>query len=58
MITAGADIYAINEDEMTVWDIAHAEGHGQIWAEVLETCGYNADKVSQEDDAGHDGLLQ
>jgi hypothetical protein len=53
MITAGADIYAINEDDMTVWDIAHAEGHGEIWAEVLETCGYNADKVSQEDDAGH-----
>ena len=48
MITAGADIYAINEGGTTVSQVAHAEGHYQILVEVLETCGYDADKVSQK----------
>jgi hypothetical protein len=53
MITAGADIYAINEEGATVSEVAYAEGHYQIWAEVLETCGYDTDKVFQEYDADH-----
>jgi hypothetical protein len=53
MITAGADIYAINEAGTTVSEVAHAKGHCQVWAEVLETCGYDAEEVSQGYAADH-----
>jgi hypothetical protein len=53
MITTGADIYAINEEGENVSEAAHAEGHWQIWAEVLETCGYDAEEVSQGYAADH-----
>jgi hypothetical protein len=53
MITAGADIYAINEEGATVSEVAHAGGHWQIWAEVLETCGYDPAMVAQGYDADH-----
>jgi hypothetical protein len=53
MITAGADIYAINEAGTTVSEVAHAEGHWQIWAEVLETCGFDVEEVSQGYAADH-----
>jgi hypothetical protein len=53
MITAGADVYAINEEGTTVSEVAHAEGHCQVWAEVLETCGYDAEEVFQGYAADH-----
>jgi hypothetical protein len=53
MVTAGADIHAINEEGATVSEVAYAEGHSRIWTEVLETCGYDMDKVLQGYDADH-----
>lgn len=54
MITAGADVYAVNDDGKTVSDIAHGEfAPFQIWADVLETCGYDVDEVSQGDGADY-----
>ncbi|MCJ1461879.1 hypothetical protein MMC07_000478 [Pseudocyphellaria aurata] len=40
MVTAGADICAVNDEKQTVSDIAHRFGHYQIWTEVLDTCGF------------------
>lgn len=52
MITAGADVYAVNDYEMSVSDTANRYGHSQVWAEVLETCGYDVHKVYEGDDGG------
>jgi hypothetical protein len=52
MITAGADVRAINDNGHTVSDIAHAFGHCQIWAEVLEACGYDVERTHQETNVG------
>ena len=45
MITAGADVYAINDNGETVSAIAHLRGHFKMWSEVLEACGYDVYKV-------------
>jgi hypothetical protein len=47
MITARADVQAVNDNGDTVSDIAHAFGHCQIWAEALEACGYNFKRTQQ-----------
>ena len=45
MITAGADVYAVNNAGESVSDTAHLFGHSQLWAECLEACGYDVDEV-------------
>jgi hypothetical protein len=52
MITAGADVQAVNDNGDTVSDIAHAFGHCQIWAEVLEASGYDVERTHQETNVG------
>ncbi|ERF68622.1 hypothetical protein EPUS_07183 [Endocarpon pusillum Z07020] len=51
MITAGADVYAVNDDEETVSRVARDSGHCRIWVEVLEACGFSSYKVTRGDDA-------
>jgi len=50
MITAGADVCAVNDCGITVSDVAHQFGHCQIWTDVLEACGYDVDEVRQGTD--------
>lgn len=45
MITAGADVYAADSFGVTVSNVAYEHGHWQVWEEVLEFCGYDAQKV-------------
>ncbi|KAL9104008.1 MAG: hypothetical protein Q9163_000986 [Psora crenata] len=39
MITAGADICAVNHDGLSVSDVAFRFGHQEIWREALRYCG-------------------
>jgi hypothetical protein len=41
MISAGADVRAINKYGLSVSDIACEHDHEEIWIEVLVTCGYD-----------------
>lgn len=52
MITAGADVQAVNDNGDTVSYVAHWFGHDQIWAEVLEACGYDVERTHQETNVG------
>lgn len=47
MITAGADICALNDEKQTPSDIAHRFRHYNIWTEVLDTCGFSNHSVHQ-----------
>ena len=44
-ITAGADVYATNDDRETPSMVAREYGRDEEWIEVLELCGYNAEEV-------------
>ncbi len=51
LVTAGADVYAIDKFGYSVSDIACSNGHEEIWIEVLAECGYNPEEVfSLEED--------
>lgn len=47
MVTAGADICALNDEKQTPSDIAHRFGHHHVWTEVLDTCGFSNHSVHQ-----------
>ena len=63
MITAGADVGALDGHGKTPTDVAYAKSHkglsnlicGKIWEQALEACGYNAQKFRQNfvDSGGH-----
>lgn len=45
MVTAGADIYAVNDEKQTVSDIAHRFGRYKIQTDILDTCGFGHQTV-------------
>ncbi|KAH6679183.1 hypothetical protein B0J14DRAFT_293095 [Halenospora varia] len=49
-ITAGADVYAINDGRHTPSDIALEYGRVEEWIEALILCGYNAVEVIADSD--------
>lgn len=53
MVTAGADIYAVNDEKQTVSDIAHRFGHYIIWTQVLDTCGFGNHNAHQAHEADY-----
>jgi hypothetical protein len=52
MITAGADVYAVDDDGDSVTDITFIFDHEDVWYESLIDCGYNPDEVYQGNEAG------
>jgi hypothetical protein len=52
MVTAGADVYALNDDGISVSAIANRCRNSRVWSEALETCGYDMYKVLQINNAG------
>ncbi|KAH8593914.1 hypothetical protein B0O99DRAFT_193320 [Bisporella sp. PMI_857] len=44
-ITAGADVYARNNEGETPSIVARSEGHENEWVEALQHCGFNAKEV-------------
>jgi hypothetical protein len=55
LITAGADVYAVNNNGKTVSDIAFETGYEYFWKKILEECGYDAESVfaSRKEPSGH-----
>ncbi|KAI9743047.1 MAG: hypothetical protein M1818_003342 [Claussenomyces sp. TS43310] len=49
LITAGADVYAYDNDGDTPSDFAEESGMFEIWTEALSVCGYDSEKVFSHD---------
>jgi len=59
IVTAGGDVYAADEDGMTVSQTACQYGHEELWREVLAECGYNPGEVfSLEGDFGRSNFRE
>lgn len=54
MITAGADVTAIDDFDKSVSDRARENNHENLWKNVLDFCGYDAETVcSGDNDINH-----
>lgn len=45
LVTAGADVCAVNDNEESVSDIAIRNNHLEVWCKVLRVCGYHICEV-------------
>jgi hypothetical protein len=53
LVTAGADVYAVNDYGVTVSQYARQNGYTPLWYNVLKTCGYDVKDVCQESYTSH-----
>jgi hypothetical protein len=55
LVTAGADVYAIDDFGISVSELAISYGHKKLWETVLKSCGYDIDEVIETIDSveGH-----
>lgn len=54
LITAGADVDAVNNYNVSVSDIALRYNHENLWKDVLDFCGYDAEAVcNRKSDINH-----
>lgn len=54
LITAGADVDSVDNDNVSVSDIALRYNHENLWKDVLGFCGYDVEAVcSRESDINH-----
>lgn len=45
MVTSGVNVFASDNNGMTVSQVACGSGHEELWREVLSECGYDPDEV-------------
>lgn len=55
LVTAGADVYAIDDFGISISEVAINRGHQKLWETVLTSCGYDIDEVIEPIDSveGH-----
>jgi hypothetical protein len=48
LVTAGADVYAINDHDLSVSEMADVHDHISTWTAVLTTCGVEIEEVRRD----------
>lgn len=52
LLTAGADVYACDDEEESLSDIADRYGQWQEWTDASTECGYEPDEVMSRSKEG------